>query len=201
MARDTDGAIGQMKGLAIRSIFLGLFVFLLSSTCGRIAPEPTEKAGWQCTPLPETFQETDLIGTWQAAYTAAGTTEEVTLRVDGTYQQVYQRSDGYHFETLWQQWWLEYRPSGGIYLHLDGMHYCRLTGEVCAMPDGGGRDRLFHDTCEGRLLEMRNEVVLALVGTKGTRHPSIIGAPRGIALMHMLPASDTTSSFFVLKEE
>lgn len=69
------------------------------------------------------------------------------------------------------------------------------------MLDGGGGDRLFHDTCEGRLLEMRGEVVLAVVGTKGTRHPSIIDAPRGFALMHMLPSSDTTSSFFVLKEE
>jgi hypothetical protein len=193
MAGDTDGAIDQMKGLAIRNVFLGLFVFLLSSACVTMAPEPTEKVGWRCIPPPGTFREADLTGTWRATYSAAGTTEEVTLRVDGTYRQMYQRSDGYHFESSWQRWWLEYRPSGGIYLHLDGMHYCRLTGEVCAMPDGGGRDALFHDKCEGRLLEMRGEVVLAVVGTKGTRNPSIIGAPRGIALMHMLPSSDTTS--------
>lgn len=190
-----------MKARALARTSMALLAILLTAACATPVPEPTENARWLCRPVPEGFKESDLSGTWQATYTAAGTSEELTLRVDETYRQVYQRADGYHYQSSWQRWWIEHRPSGGIYLHLQGMRYCRLTAEDCARPEGGGGDWLFHDVCEGRLLEMRGEAVLAVVGTKGTRHPGIIGAPRGIALMHMLPSSDTTSSFFVLEEE
>jgi len=190
-----------MKKRAPAQTFVALLIILLVAACATSVPEPKETAGWLCRSLPESLKESDLIGTWQATYTAAGTTEEIILRVDGTYRQVYQRSNGYHYESSWQRWWIEHRPSGGDYLHLEAMRYCRLTAEVCAMPEGGGGDRLFHDACEDRLLEMGGEVVLAVVGTKGTRHPSVIDAPKGIALMHMLPSLDTTTSFFVLEEE
>jgi hypothetical protein len=182
-------------------VLIALLAVLLSVACEAAVPEPTAETGWRCTPLPESFTEADLVGTWLNTGEAGTATDELILRADGTYKQMYQKSKGYRYESSWQRWWVEHKPGGGIYLHLEGMRYCHLTDEVCAMPEGGGGDWWFHDVCEGRLLEMRDEVILAVVGTKGTRHPSIIGAPRGIALMHMLPSSDTTSSFFVLKEE
>lgn len=190
-----------MSQQAWKKTFVALLVVFLSAACKATVPKPTEKTGWSCRPLPESFQESHLIGIWHNAGEAGTATDEIILREDRTYKQMYQKSNGYRYESSWQRWWIEYRPRGGIYLHLEGMRYCHSTDQECARLDGGGGDWWFHDVCEGRLLEMRGEVVLAVVGTKGTRHPIIVDAPRGIALMHMLPSSDTTSSYFVLEEE
>jgi len=201
MASDSIGIGDKVNKRALSSTIMALFSILWIAACTTTGPDPTELVRWLCRSPPEGFKESDLVGTWQATYTAAGTTEELILRVDKTFRQLYQRSDGYHYESPWRQWWIEHKPSGGIYVHLEGMRYCRLTAEVCAMPGGGGGEWLFHDVCEDRLIRMRNEVVLAVVGTTGSRHPGVVGAPKGIALMHMLPSSDTTTSYFVLENE
>jgi len=178
-----------------------LFVVLFLVTCKPVIPKPTETAEWACRPLPGNFRDSDLIGTWQPTDEAGVATDEIILREDGTYKQTYQQSNGYRYESVWNRWWIEHRISGGVYVHLEGMRYCHSTDEICARADGGGGDSLFYDPCEDRVLKMEGEVLLAVTGTQGTRDPSIIGAPKGIALMHIRPSLDTTSSFFVLKEE
>lgn len=140
------------------------------------------------------------MGTWQIARGADVDTGIIILRENGTYKQIYQKLSGDRYESPWNRWRVEHRPSGRLYLHLEGMRYCILTSEVCEFPEGGGRDRLFYDACEGRDLKMRGEVILAVVGTEGSPHPVLKAAPRGIALMHMMYALDTGSIFFILEE-
>lgn len=184
----------------MRKIIVTLIIVLSSVACMITTPKLTNEGTWRCRPLPETFQESDLIGTWQVTHEAAVSSDTIILRKDGTYKQIYQKSSGYRYESPWHPWRVEHRPSGGLYLHLEGMRYCHLTDEVCESPEGGGGDRLFYDFCEDRVLEMRGEVILAVEGTEGSRIPALKSAPRGIALMHMKVESDRGSNFFILKE-
>jgi hypothetical protein len=71
---------------------------------------------------PSTSKESDLVGTWQTKYPGERI-DTITLRADGTYKQVYRQPDGYTYESPWNRWYLEYRDSGWIYVHLEGMRY------------------------------------------------------------------------------
>lgn len=134
---------------------------------------------------PTTFKESDLIGTWQASYGDA-----VTLRVDGTYQQVFQDADGYRYESPWNKWWVEYRSSGWIYVHLEDMRYYASTREL---GERGGRGEFFWDWAENRTFEMIDEVIL--------RVESLPLAPRGIGLVHMKTDADNANVIFTLADE
>jgi len=166
-------------------------------TCILNTPAPQrEPQAWNCPPLPETFQESDLIGTWQAKYGAA--TDTLILKGDGTYKQTYVRhSDGYSFESLPKRWWLERRKSGGLYLHLEGMRRCDETDELCRKWDGGGDDFSYWDFCEDRYVRMPNEVVIMVTGVPQGEKP----APRGIWLWHMTSSPASGSFHFTLQEQ
>jgi hypothetical protein len=120
-------AVGRFGAIAA-------LVLALLSACVRVKSE-----GRELGLLPEGFEESDLVGTWQALYDGdARTTDTIILREDGTYQQIYHRyTDNYRLETPWQRWYVETRPSGKLYVHLEGMHYCILTEDVCALERGG----------------------------------------------------------------
>jgi hypothetical protein len=178
-----------------------LLVLMLVCTCGPTLPEPTTSGAWRCTLPPETFQASDLVGTWHAISEAGVVSDVLVLREGGTYRQVYEKSSGYRYESDWNRWWIEQRDSGGLYLHLDHMRYCDLTDEDCRRPGGGGGDWPFWDPCENRPLEMRGEVILTVRGTEGSRHPLLENAPRGIYLRHMQPNPDTSPGFFALVSE
>ncbi len=69
--------------------------------------------GEGCPPLPETFQESDLIGTWFFFGTGNGGVVTITLRADGTYKQIYDYPlTGYHYEGDWKKWEIERRGNG-----------------------------------------------------------------------------------------
>jgi hypothetical protein len=183
-----------------------LFIALLSLACGLTAPELKQttlepKQGWieRCGPLPEDFQESNLVGTWQVTQEGAVSFDIIVLQEEGTYRQTYQKSKGDRYESPWNRWWVEHRPSGGVYVHLEGMRYCHITDEVCAMPEGGGGDRLFWDFCEDRVLEMKGEVILA-VAEASEPHPLYGAAPRGIILLHMRPNIDIVPGHWRLQE-
>lgn len=187
----------------MKKAILVLIIALLLTACRAMTtpvPTPTNEGEWRCRPLPETFQEPDLIGTWQVSHEAATSTDMIILREDGTYRQMYEKSNGRRYESSWNRWQVERRPGGGLYVHLEGMRYCDSIDEDCERHEGGGGDWLFYDFCEDRVLKMRGEVILAIVGTEGSRHPVLKTAPRGIALMHMRSDLDSGSSFFVLKK-
>ncbi len=144
-----------------------------------------------CPALPPAFKETDLIGTWIASY-SLNDQDILTLKGDGTYKQIYDDPDaGQHYESDWQEWWVEHRISGYIRLHLKGM---RRAGEIKSIFDrkGGGIDpELFTaiDYCENEVVEMPDEIVLIVTGSKDD-------VPRGIILRQTrLAGSEWTWSF------
>ena len=166
-----------------------------------ISVPETSKEDWRCSPLPETFQESDLVGTWQARYFPRAVTDTLTLREDGTYQQVYQDDlANYYYTSPWNRWYAEHRPSGGLYLHLEGMRYCLGTNEVCRRQGGGGGSHPYYDFCEDRSIRnMGNEVILAVTG-RFEGIPWAESPPRGILLQHMRFNPAGIDNFFILQE-
>lgn len=128
---------------------------------------------------PETFKETDVIGVWK---TEQGS-ETLALSADYIYEQTY--DDGsidYHREGAWS---IEYRDTGCVYLHLEGMRYFYLTRSAAEngnrYPDGTLIS--FWEPCEERLVTMPDKVIL-LVGS----HSDF---PRGIKLEFLLKEEGT----------
>jgi hypothetical protein len=178
-------------------IIAALLVTLACTLC----PWGTRKEGeWRCQPLPDVFQKSDLIGTWQAEYGIGTDADTLILRQDGTYDQIYTCyvcEPSISFENLGNRWWVEHRASGGLYLHLEGMRRCDFTDELCLHESGGGGDKLYWDYCEDRVVRMPDEVVLMVIGvSKGKNDIS-----RSIKLAHMPPSSDATPFYFIFQEE
>ena len=164
---------------------------------------PPPDGTWHCTHPPAGFRTSDLLGTWRIAGQDDTSTDLVTLREDGTFLQHIRLGDYYSYEAPPSTWWIDRRPSGGLYVHLDNARYCLGTDQACFLPEGGAGDELFFDYCEGVILEMHEEVILALVGVgeEEARNPFLADAPRGIFLLHMSPDGDTGTTQMILAEE
>lgn len=74
---------------------------------------------------PPTFRDGDLVGVWKAEYKGYGARgvvkgiETLTLRGDGTYQQVYDGGSGNVQTGPWNRWWVEHFSDGGVRLWLE----------------------------------------------------------------------------------
>jgi hypothetical protein len=151
---------------------------------------------YACPALPQTFKETDLIGTWVTSY-SLNDQDILILREDGIYQQIYDDPDaGQRYESDWHEWWIERRESGYLRLHLEGM---RRAGEIESIfnREGGGIDpELFTaiDYCENKVVEMPDEIVLIVTGSKDD-------VPRGIILRQTRLAGSEWTWSFRLQEE
>lgn len=168
-----------------------LIVIGLLFACRPLHKTPKATETFSCPPLPTTFKEADLLGTWFASY-SLNDQDILTLKDDGTYKQIYDDPDaGQRYESDWQEWWVERRESGYVRLHLKGM---RRAGEIESIfnREGGGIDpELFTaiDYCENEVVEMPDEIVLIVTGSKND-------APRGIILRQTrLAGSEWTWSF------
>jgi len=180
------------------AVVLSILLPLVTSACLPVVLETPVPGG--CPPLPETFQESHLIGTWQAEYGAS--TDTLILREDGTYKQIFARhTDDYRYESAWNRWWLEHRASGGLYLHLDKMRRCDQWEELCYKEGGGGGDWVYWDFCEDRGVRMPDEVVLIVLGVSKDEEKWYGPVPRGIWLWHMVADPDSGSFHFTLQEE
>jgi hypothetical protein len=149
-----------------------------------------------CPPLPLTFKETDLIGTWVASY-RINDQDILTLKEDGTYKQIYDDpKSGRHYESDGQEWWVEYRESGYIRLHLKGMRRCDDITSICERESGGVDPQLpAIDYCENEVIEMPNKIVLIATGSKDD-------VPLGIILRQTrLVGSEWTWSFRLQEEK
>lgn len=138
--------------------------------------------------VPPTFQESDLLGTWQMTY---GTTmkDTITLKADGTYQQIFQAPESnYFYKSPWNKWYVEYTTDGKPKLHLEGMRYC--VGVHICEATGRGEPTLLYDFIDRDLVELTNEVILRVTGDEKT--------PRGIRLWHLQIDEDTGPEYFVL---
>ena len=121
------------------------------------------------------LEASDLVGTWRADYdedyfgrrcwyTVTGV-ETVSLRTDGTYQQVYDDGRGYVYTSPWNSWYLEDRKGSAI-LHLEGGRFYPLGTEFAeALADGSSH---YHsdDDGTGKPLDLDATEVILHVRTK-----------------------------------
>lgn len=152
----------------------------------------------ECPPLPETFKESDLVGTW---VTFSGHTSEpitLTLRADGTYNQINDSPfSGYHYEGGWKRWYLERRENDTAVIHFQDMLIC---GETCKPIYSG----IVVDSCEQykRIPIKDNEVALVLIGSPPPNDPKLspdspVIALRGIEMID--PSLDPDSGPIVYR--
>jgi hypothetical protein len=161
--------------------------------------ESTAEGDWNCQLPPSDFTEADLYGTWHHQG-ASIKSERLIIRGDGKYKQIFEVSSSQPYESPWNSWWIEYRESGGLYLHLEGMRYTGSTDEVINLPQGGAGDLMFYDYCEQQIIRMEGEVILVIFGTEGSPNPFLASAPRGISLMNMSDEGDSGTTHFILDE-
>jgi hypothetical protein len=136
---------------------------------------------------PPTFRDSDLIGRWELI-SPIYNTEILTLTADQHFIQRYDvfGDPRYHYEGR-GTWWVERRPSGCVYVHLDGMRYF-YGGEALAAsgnrlaPDG--KLMTFLDKCEDRSITMPDKVILLVVNQPRR--------PRGIDLLFPKSGRDDT---------
>ncbi len=77
------------------------------------------------------FRESDLVGTWKAAYSGSQIIDRLILRPDGTFKQIYiSQIKKFKFETSWNKWWVERFPDGRVWVHLEGARYYRYSTEM-----------------------------------------------------------------------
>lgn len=182
--------------LAAVAIFFVLMVALcLVAIYLSYSYNPFPRKGFDTSP--NTFKKSDLVGTWQAIYDP-DRIDTITLRADGTYKQVYRELDGYTYESPWNRWYLEYRPSGWIYVYLEGMRYYANdieTGESggrkpATTPGIVGEPAYFYDHGEEKIIEMLDKVILRVVG--------FTSKPRGVLLVHMSTSVESGGPMFTL---
>jgi len=172
----------QMKQLIISLTAIGT-VALLCQGIFNVTPTET-KAVSACIPLPESFRESDLIGTWIGKY--FGNVDKLVIRADGMYKQIFS-SDSLNFESEWQTWSFEYTPNGFGRLHLHGMRRCDDTDSICNNPGGGlPLGEVAINPCESEYISYQGEVILFVTGSTNN-------VPKGIVLWQArLAGSDWT---------
>ena len=77
-------------------------------------------------PIPRAadIKEVDLVGIWEAHYSINDGTDRLTLRADGTYQQVYySRWKEYTYTSPWNRWHLQRLADGRARIYLEGGRY------------------------------------------------------------------------------
>jgi len=94
---------------------------------------------------------------------------------------------GHHFTSEWEEWWLEHRESGVVYLHLRGMQMCEMEHGGCR--SGWSPVEQQFDFCEGRVITMEGESILMVLSEPPESH---FQPPRGIELY--APSGDPDSA-------
>ena len=140
-----------------------------------------------CPPLPTSFTESDLVGTWIGNY--FGNIDKLIIRADGTYKQVYS-GDYVNFESDWQKWYIEYDKDGFVRLHLEGMRRCDGLDSECNDPGGGlPSGTIAVNPCLPGEVVLNDEVILFVTG-------SLSDVPLGIMFQQArLAGSDWTYTF------
>jgi hypothetical protein len=158
--------------------------------------QSTSETTYSCPPLPPNFKEEDLIGTWTTSYSLTDK-DTLVIKDDGTYKQIYDDPDAsQYYESDWQEWWIEYRESGYIRLHLDGMRRAGEIDSIFNRTNGGIDPELFTaiDYCENDVIEMPDEIVLIVTGTTDN-------VLRGIILRQTRLAGSEWTWSFQLEDE
>ena len=164
-------------------VLLSALVMLIASACEAQYSNP-----------PSNFQDSDLVGTWEAQYMDWGV-DRLILRVDGTYEQIYHdlSVEGYVYETPWNEWWIERFPDGRAYIHLQGARYymegiriAELEGMGSPCPDelpecySGNNPWSFYDPIADDTIYMVRDLVFNVQHDSSGR----------LVLLHMLLSKD-----------
>lgn len=113
----------------------------------------TSCIGWEApySNPPATFQDSDLVGTWEAHYWI-GMVDKLIIKADGAFKQIYRdRAQNYIYETPWNRWWVERFPDGRVRVHFVGARYFLGFTE---------QDEVFYDPFADELVEMPGELIL-----------------------------------------
>lgn len=158
---------------------------------GVVVPNASEAS---CIVPPETFLESDLIGTWAAGPDHRRDT--IILAEGGLYRQILDiEQPQYSYESNWQRWWIEYPENGPPYLHLEGMRLCvyRLTSDCNSSAESVAR---WYDFCRDQIVETHNEGVLLIMGVASQfEQPS-----RGIELVPLVKDPDSGGWVYQLQQ-
>jgi hypothetical protein len=171
-----------MKRRRARILVLVAMTILTLAACGAEYSNP-----------PEGFEESSLVGTWVAHYSAGPGVDTLVLRADGTFQQTFQHRtiEGYRFETPWNRWWMERFPDGRARLHLQGARFY-ARGVDTAEREGkqpyefGPGLEYFWDPIALDFVTMVGELVLNVQNE----------STNGLVMLNMLVGSDEGWIFF-----
>jgi hypothetical protein len=136
-----------------------------------------------------TFEAAELVGTWEATYEEVGPhhvsgVEILTLRADGTYQQIFRGEGGYVYTSPWYKWWLEDRRV----IHLErGRFY--PEGIIWAEWLGRGDAIVYTHDWRGREIRLDGTEIVLYVWLDSD-------APGGVILEH-LPVGDPDAPDYV----
>lgn len=146
-----------------------------------------------CKPLPKSFSEADLVGKWIAEYSGGDSIDELQIRSDGTYKQLFSSKGDLNFESGWQEWSIEYSQKGYALLHLKGMRRCDGTMSQCNNPGGGlPEGDLVVNICDSLPMHYTGEVILFVIGSPSD--------PSGIRLIHARAAGSEWNYSFQLEK-
>ncbi len=144
---------------------------------------------------PSNFKVNDLVGRWKAVY-GNNRVDNLIIKENGTYKQIYSEPNGYNYEGSWNKWYIEYGNKNKIYLHLENMVFFPLGREWSQ----NGSQNLFSDIQpfynpdEDTSVKMINEIILRIHWVEGR------WAPRNLILVHMVTDPDMGGDYFVLQE-
>ncbi len=145
---------------------------------------------------PMNFQDSDLVGTWEAHYMEWGI-DKLILRADGTFRQIYHDyiEEDYVYETPWNEWSIEQFSDGRAWIHLqgarfyhegikvaerDGMHPLGPEDQPDYWGESGPPPFSFYDPVAEESLHMVGELVLNIRSDSSGQ----------LVLLHMFTDSD-----------
>jgi len=159
------------------SVFLVFIVMLMLMACGVSYSNPLEA-----------FHDLDLVGTWEAHYWK-DVVDQLIIREDGLFKQIYRDGTGYVYETPWNEWWVEHFPDGRVRLHLKGARYYRegiSIAEEDGMLPGSNWPRFFYDPFADESIDMVRKLILNVQTDSSGElilHHMWISSDRGFALI------------------
>jgi hypothetical protein len=189
------------SNLKITIVLFSAGLLFACRSFGDVTPQTTKPDignanAYSCPALPANFKETDLIGTWTVSY-SLNDKDILILKEGGIFKQIYDDPDAnQRYESNWQEWWIEYRESGYLRLHLKGMRRAGEIESIFNRENGGIDPELFTaiDYCENDVIEMPDEIVLVVTGSRED-------TPRGIVLRQTRLAGTEWTWSFRFQEE
>lgn len=138
--------------------------------CLILAAIITRKSEPKCSPLPGSFTDAEMIGTWIAG--SPDQRDTLIINADGTYKQTvhieFDDRSSIAYESDWQSWYVEYTTDHLAYLHLAGFSFCGMNPAIsCEERNGGG-----YDFCRDESIRMENEGILLILTLDDGQSPA-----------------------------